>query len=87
MTCVLVVDVHPLFRYALVSFLEKNLNIDSIHEASNYDEALNLLRRGKFDVAIVDISLPGRDGFELVGRMRASYRRLAILVLSMPSAR
>lgn len=52
-------------------------------EAENAQDALELLRSKEFDVAILDLSLPGLSGIELIRQVRNEYEELPIIVLSM----
>jgi two-component system response regulator ResD len=65
---VLVVDDEHSLRRLLRTYLEKEGF--AVIEAENGLDALALFRRGKVDIALVDVMLPGLDGFELVRRMR-----------------
>jgi two-component system response regulator ResD len=65
---VLVVDDEHSLRRLLRTYLEKEGF--AVVEAENGLDALALFRRGNVDIALVDVMLPGLDGFELVRRMR-----------------
>jgi DNA-binding response OmpR family regulator len=65
---VLVVDDERSLRRLLRTYLEKEGF--AVLEAENGLDALSLFRRGNVDIALVDVMLPGLDGFELVRRMR-----------------
>jgi DNA-binding NarL/FixJ family response regulator len=52
-------------------------------EASGGDEALALVRANDFDVALIDMSMPGLSGIDLVKRLHAEKPKLRLLVLSM----
>lgn len=80
---VLLVDDHPAFRKGIGFVLERNSKFDVCGEASNFSEALEAMRTQNPDVAVVDISLPGQDGLELIKALLAERPKLAILVVSM----
>jgi two-component system, OmpR family, response regulator ResD len=65
---VLVVDDEHSLRRLLRTYLEKEGF--AVIEAENGLDALALFRRGNVDIALIDVMLPGLDGFELVRRMR-----------------
>jgi DNA-binding response OmpR family regulator len=65
---VLVVDDERSLRRLLRTYLEKEGF--AVLEAENGLDALSLFRRGNVDIALIDVMLPGLDGFELVRRMR-----------------
>jgi len=79
----LVVDDHPLYRHGLARLLTDDGNFAICGEAENAQRALESMRQLKPDGAIVDISLPGTNGIELIKLMLAEQPRLPILVVSM----
>jgi DNA-binding NarL/FixJ family response regulator len=80
---ILVVDDHPTFRRGLASTIAEHADLTVCGEAEDAQKALEAMRRLKPDVAIVDISLPGANGIELIKQMAAEQPDLAFLVLSM----
>jgi DNA-binding NarL/FixJ family response regulator len=81
---VLVVDDHPLFRRGVVQLLNDEPDLEVKAEASTSNEALDLLRRQRFDLAVVDIGLEGStNGIELTKYIKAEKPKLPVLVLSM----
>jgi DNA-binding NarL/FixJ family response regulator len=80
---ILVIDDHPLLRKGLSALINQELDLVVSAEAPDGDRALELLATGKFDMATVDISLPGSDGIELVKTIKQRHCELPVLVLSM----
>ena len=82
---VLVVDDHALVRKGLVSILalQEDGSQVACDEASGGDEALVLLEQNQYDLAILDISMPGLGGLELLARIHESLPTLPVLMLSM----
>jgi len=80
---ILVVDDHAILREGLKRMLEATAPRWTIDEAANGHEALDRLRRTDYDVAIVDISMPGMSGLDLLRRIHAEFPRLRVLMLSM----
>src|SRR5512138_1458211 len=80
---ILVIDDHPLLRKGLSALINQELDLVVSAEAPDSDRALELLATGKFDMATVDISLPGSDGIELVKTIKQRHSELPVLVLSM----
>lgn len=80
---ILVVDDHPVVRHGIVQLLNNQPDFECRLEADNADAALELLREQSVDLAIVDISLPGLSGLDLIRRMRTGNAALPVLVLSM----
>jgi DNA-binding NarL/FixJ family response regulator len=79
----LVVDDHPLFRKGLEELIHSDADFAVCGEAGNAAEAMEVIRKLKPDMAIVDLSLPGANGIELIKNIRAEFPSLPILVLSM----
>lgn len=79
---VLIVDDHPLMRKGLVLSLTGEPDVKVAAQASNAEEALDALHEEDPDMAIVDISLPGMSGLELIKHMLALRPTLKILVVS-----
>lgn len=82
---VLVVDDHPIFREGLKQILFTNQNIDSVDEARDGEEALQMARGGGYDLIILDVSLPGRSGLEVLQDLKKEHPALPVLILSMHS--
>ena len=80
---VLVVDDHAVVREGIARILAGTGEGWAVGEASSGFQALDWLRRNPADVVIVDLSMPGMNGLELVKRIRAEFGRLPVLVLSM----
>src|SRR5437773_6033555 len=79
----LIVDDHPLFRKGLEELIHSDANFAVCGEADNAAEAMEVIRKLNPDMAIVDLSLPGANGIELIKNIRAEFPSLPILVLSM----
>jgi DNA-binding NarL/FixJ family response regulator len=79
----LIVDDHPLFRKGLEELIHSDADFAVCGEAGNAAEAMEVIRKLKPDMAIVDLSLPGANGIELIKNIRAEFPSLPILVLSM----
>jgi len=80
---VLIVDDHPIARLGLTQLINQEDDLEVCAQAENAQEALKAITCGEPDVAVVDISLPGRNGLELVRDLRARNNSLPILVLSI----
>jgi DNA-binding NarL/FixJ family response regulator len=84
---VLLADDHALVREGLRRLLEASSDIVVAAEAANGDEALALVRANDYDVAVLDMSMPGLAGIELIKRVKAEKPALRVLVLSMHDER
>ena len=79
----LLADDHALVREGLKRILAAASDIEVVGEAANGDETLALVRQNDYDLALVDLSMPGLSGLDLVKRLRLEKPKLRILVLSM----
>ncbi len=79
----LMVDDHTIVREGLKRVLEPIAHEWRITEAGTAYQAIECLRKRHFDLAIVDLSMPGMGGLDLIRRIRSDHPDVAILVLSM----
>jgi len=79
----LMVDDHTIVREGLKRVLRPIAHEWSITEAGTGFQAIECLRRQHFDLAIVDLSMPGMSGLELIRRIKSEFPSVAVLVLSM----
>lgn len=80
---VLLVEDHPMFREHLTQLIQRELGMVVCGEADNITDAMRLIQETKPDIAIVDITLRGSSGLELIKDLKAQQIDLAVLVLSM----
>jgi DNA-binding NarL/FixJ family response regulator len=80
---VLLADDHEIVRDGLKRILGACGDVEVAGEAANGDEALALVRAHDYDVALLDMSMPGLSGIDLVKRLKAEKPKLKLLVLSM----
>ena len=83
---ILVCDDHPIVRKGLRDILEQEGTPATIAEATNADEALSLARKQPWDAVVLDITMPGRSGLELLKQLREERPDLPVLVLSVHPA-
>lgn len=79
----LVVDDHPVFRQGLVALIRSNERYQVCAEAGSVAESLSALERGVPDIALVDISLVGQNGLDLVKTLKAAHPEVIVLIISM----
>ena len=79
----LLVDDHTVVREGLKRLLDPASHGWRITEASSGYQALENLRAQRFDLAIVDLSMPGMSGLDLIARIKNEFPRVAVLVLTM----
>jgi DNA-binding NarL/FixJ family response regulator len=80
---VVIVEDHPMFREQIAHLIGKQADMMVCGEADNIQDGLALIKEKKPAIAIVDISLRGSSGLELLKDLRAQEIELPILVLSM----
>lgn len=83
MTEILIVDDHPIFRMGMQELLNQEEDFSVSAAAANIAEARNALRDCRPDFAIIDISLSGENGLDLVKEIVSDYHNLPVLVLSL----
>ena len=79
---ILLVDDHTLVRKGLIQLLGSVISGAEVDEAEDADAALQKLRESKYDVALVDIRLPGRDGLQLLKEIRAEWDDVPVIIVS-----
>jgi DNA-binding NarL/FixJ family response regulator len=82
MVRLLIVDDHPLVRRGIVEVLAEAFPGGNIAEASDGAEALQAVYDGTWDLVVLDLSLPGRTGLDVLKEIRRARPRLPILILS-----
>ena len=82
-TRILIVDDHPLLRQGISQLINHEKDMMVCGEAENAHQALDALATTKCDVAIIDISLGGSSGIELLKNIKIRYPKLLVLILSM----
>lgn len=82
---VLVVDDHAVVRRGLIEILREAPNVGEVAEAPDGQQALTLVREHPWDAVVLDVSLPGRSGLEVLGDLRRERPALPVLVLSVHS--
>jgi len=80
---ILIVDDHAIVREGLKQILSDDENLVVQGEAETAAEAIRLTREKEFDLVLLDISLPDRNGLELLEALKKSHPKLSILMLSM----
>ncbi len=80
---ILIADDHPVVRHGLKQMLTGEPDMLVVGEAKNGNEALELARKLDWDVAILDYSMPGRSGLQLLGEIKREFPQRPVLILSM----
>jgi DNA-binding NarL/FixJ family response regulator len=80
---IVVADDHTIVREGLKQLLSATSDLSVVGEAQNGQEVLERVRALAFDVLLLDMSMPGKSGIELIKQVHAEKPKLRILVLSM----
>jgi len=80
---VLIADDHSIVRDGLKRILAATVDLQVVGEAASGDAALALVKANDYDIAMLDMSMPGLSGIDLIKRIKLEKPKLRILVLSM----
>jgi DNA-binding NarL/FixJ family response regulator len=80
---IVIADDHAIVREGLKRIVASADDLDVVGEAKDGTEVLQRVRELTFDVLMLDLSMPGRNGMEMIKLIRADYPKLHILILSM----
>ena len=83
MTRILIVDDHPLVRAGFAQLIGDCADLEVCGEAGDMAEALKVIDATEPDLAIIDLSLAGGSGLDLIGRIKSRDRNILMLVASM----
>ncbi len=80
---ILLVDDHPMMREGLTQLIQHEADLEICGEAGDANQALEKINALKPDLVLSDITLPGKNGIELIKDIHAMHPDLLVLVLSM----
>jgi DNA-binding NarL/FixJ family response regulator len=80
---ILLADDHAVVRQGLKQMLMETYPHAIFAEASNAAEVMELVHKQRWDIAILDISMPGRNGLDVLKEIKDLYPKLPVLILSM----
>ena len=80
---ILIADDHAIVREGLKQILADTGDIVVAGDAASGLDAIKMMRAGKYDVLLLDISMPDRSGIEVLKQLRQEFPKLAVLMLSM----
>jgi DNA-binding NarL/FixJ family response regulator len=80
---ILLADDHAMFREGLKQVLAATPDLMVVDEASDTQEVLDKAMHQDLDIAVLDISMPGRDGIEVLKQLKQTSPHLRVLILSM----
>lgn len=80
---ILIADDHPVVRKGLKEIIEEIPDMAVRGEASTGQETLEKVRKGDFDIVVLDISMPGGNGLDILKQLKSEKPEISVLVLSM----
>jgi two-component system invasion response regulator UvrY len=80
---ILIADDHPVFRRGLKQIIAETPDMVVADEATNGWEVLSKVGTSDYDVVLLDITMPGKDGLDVLTRLKSEKPRLPVLMLSM----
>jgi len=83
MVKILIADDHPLMRKGVKQILEEQADMLVKGQAANGREVLELLNKERWDVVIMDIGLPGRNGLEILRDIKRQRPKLPVVMLTV----
>ncbi len=79
----IITDDHPVVRQGLRQILEGYRVVSHIEEAENGSQLMEKLSKSSFDVVLLDISMPGKNGLEVLKDVKAMWPSVAVIILSI----
>jgi DNA-binding NarL/FixJ family response regulator len=79
---ILAVDDHPLLREGIAALLESEGDMELVAEASNGREALDLFRKHRPDITLMDLQMPEMNGIDAIGAIRGEFPEARIIVVT-----
>jgi two-component system invasion response regulator UvrY len=80
---ILIADDHPVFRFGLKQIIQEAPDLVVVAEAINGREALVMAKKGDYDVVVLDITMPVRNGVDVLFELKHERPALPVLMLSM----
>jgi two-component system, NarL family, invasion response regulator UvrY len=80
---ILICDDHQIVREGLKIIVKQLKEVKHIEEAKDGEEALYCLKNDVFDIVLLDISLPGKSGLEILQMIKQKWPKVSVLMLSM----
>ncbi len=80
---IVIADDHPLFRRGLRQMIETDLRLKIVGEADDGEIALQRIQETKAEIAILDVAMPNKDGFEVVRALREQQVPVEVIFLTM----
>jgi two-component system, NarL family, invasion response regulator UvrY len=82
---ILIADDHPVVREGLIRIIEKMPEMKVSGQAETGNETLQKIRQNEYDLLLLDISMPGRDGMDILSEIKSLRPNMPVLVLTIHS--
>lgn len=82
MAHILIVDDHAVVRAGLKQFLLDDSRITKVDEAESGQQAMDALRRSRYDLLVLDINMPGRNGLDILRNVTSAHPDTKVLIVS-----
>ncbi|MCX7875084.1 MAG: response regulator transcription factor [Melioribacteraceae bacterium] len=79
---IIIADDHPMLRAGLVQTINKEVDLKVVAECESGEELISKIRDEDYDIAIIDIDMPGRNGIDILKEIRKENKKLPVLILS-----
>jgi len=80
---ILIADDHPLFRQGLKNAFEDTHDIEVVSEVENSNDILSKVRENELSLVLLDISMPGKGGLEILKQLKTEFPKIPVLILSV----
>ncbi|MDH5763510.1 MAG: response regulator transcription factor [Nitrospinota bacterium] len=80
---IMIADDHPLFRQGLKNTFGDTPDIEIVGEAENSNDVLEIVRRTDLNLVLMDISMPGKGGLEVLKQLKSEFPKIPVLILSV----
>jgi two-component system, NarL family, invasion response regulator UvrY len=80
---IIIADDHAVVRMGMQLILDETLDLCICDEACNGQELMHKLANNHFDLLIMDASMPGRDGLDLLREIKGAFPKLPVMVFTM----
>ena len=80
---ILIADDHPLFRQGLKNAFGETPDIEVVDEAENGNDVLGKVREHELNLVLLDISMPGKGGLEVLKQLKTEHPKIPVLILSV----
>jgi len=80
---IIIADDHAVVRTGLQLILDETTDMSICDEAANGDELIEKLRHNRYDLVLLDISMPGKDAMDVLKEIKTTWERTPVVIFSM----